>query len=149
MPSIMFYRDDLELQIDSPPKVYKTRDGHHVEEYRVDGEKGFFVTLHGTHYCAHGESLAEAIGDATWKDESKRPSLDALKDEIREAGTSRKISLNEFKVLTGACSAGCRIALKRAKLSGEPMLAEDVIKYFPEWGRKLYHVLEWRIPDES
>ena len=140
-----YYRDGLELEIDEKPKIYKTRDNHVVEEYSVDGEKGYFVTLAGLPYCAHGKTLSEAIQDATWKDETKRPSLESLKKEITEAGTDRPITLNEFKVLTGACSEGCRVALKRAGLDGSPMKAHDIYKHFPEWGRRLLNVLEWKI----
>ena len=138
-----FYRDGLELDIDAPPMVSVTREGHIVEAYTVDGKAGFFVTLAGLPYCAHGETLSQAIADATWKDESKRPSLDALKSEIQAAGRSRKISLSEFRTLTGACAEGCRVALKRANLDGSPMTAGEIKKYFPDWGQRLCEVLEW------
>lgn len=143
-----YYRDGLELEIESKPKVYKTREGHVVEEYISEGKKGFFVTLKGLPFCAHGSTLAEAVTDALWKDESKRPSLEELKAEIQEVGEDRKITLNEFRILTGACLEGCRVALKRAGLDGSPMKAHDVYKYFPEWGGKLLDVLEFeRVSD--
>lgn len=138
-----YYRDGLELEIDSKPKVYKTRDGHVVEEYTSDGKPGFFVTLKGLPFCAHGDTLAEAIADALWKDESKRPSLEELKNEIQEAGKERLISLNEFRILTGACRSGCKLALRQKKLDGSPMKAMDIYKHFPDWGGKLLSVLEW------
>lgn len=142
---MIFYRDGLEEKIDGPPKVYKTRDGHVVEEYQVKGVKKFFVTLDGLPYCAHGSTLQEAITDAIWKDESKRPSLEQLKSEIQKEGKDRKITLNEFKILTGACSEGCRISLKRAGLDGSPMNAKDILKHFPEWGGRLCSVLKWNL----
>lgn len=140
---MIFYRDGLEEEIDGRPLVRYTREGHLVEEYKVNGKTKYFVTLSGTHYCAHGETLAEAISDATWKDKSKRPSIEALKEEINEAGKSRKITLNEFRVLTGACAEGCRVALKRKGLDESPMVGPDILKHFPEWGGRLYEVLEW------
>jgi len=140
---MIFFRDGLEESIDAAPRVRTTRAGHVVEEYKVKGEKRFFVTLKGTHLCAHGNTLAEAVTDALWKDEANRPSLEALRDEIKAAGKNRKITLNEFRILTGACQEGCRVALKRAGLDGAPMKAFEVRKYFPEWGEKLLRVLEW------
>lgn len=138
---VNFYRDGLEEQIDTKPKVYSTREGHVVEEYSVGGVKRFFVTISGSTYCAHGNTLAEAITDAIWKDEKKRPNLESLKKEINEAGRDRKITLAEFKILTGACSTGCSVALKRAGLDGSPMTSDDIEKHFPEWGKKLKKVL--------
>jgi hypothetical protein len=138
------YRDGIEEVIDGRPKVKTTREGHIVECYKVGGKPRFFVTLAGTHYCAHGETLAEAISDAVWKDERKRPSLESLKEGIRAVGRDRKITLNEFRVLTGACLYGCREALASKGLqSVSSMTADDIAKHFPDWGEKLLVVLEW------
>jgi len=139
---MQYFRDGLTQEIDTQVKVKTTREGHTVEEYLVDGVKKYFVTLAGSHYCAHGSSVGEAISDAIWKDESKRPTLNDLKKEILAAGSERKITLQEFRVLTGACLEGCRIALTRAGLSGEPMLPKEILNHFPDWGTALYRVLE-------
>lgn len=141
---MLLYRDGLEQEIDAPPKVYKTAAGHVVEEYQISGEVKYFVTLAGTPYCAHGATLADAIADALWKDESKRPSIESLRNEINDAGPERKISLQEFRVLTGACLEGSREALKQKGLDGSPMFLKDVVKFFPDWGRKLSEVLRGR-----
>jgi hypothetical protein len=144
MKKITFFRDSIEEQIDAPPVVSVTRDGHTVEKYSVDGVQKFFVTLAGTHWCAHGSTIAEAIADAIWKDDTRRPSAEAVKKEIQEAGRNRKITLNEFRVLTGACAEGCRIALARQGLDGSPMTVENIKQHFPEWGEKLLQILEWK-----
>lgn len=137
------FRDGLEEKAEGPPLVSTTREGHKVESYKVDGSSRFFVTLVGSHYCAHGDTLAEAIADALWKDEKRRPSLEAVKEEIRKEGKSRKITLQEFRILTGACETGCRVALKQAGLDSSPMRASEIKKHFPEWGGKLLAILEW------
>lgn len=139
----VIFRDGLEEKADGPSVVSTTREGHRVETYRVKGAERFFVTLVGSYYCAHGNTLAEAIADAIWKDEKRRPSLQAIKEEIRSAGKTRKITLQEFRILTGACKTGCHLALKEAGLDGSPMQAKDIKKYFPEWGAKLIAILEW------
>jgi len=142
---MLFYRDKLEIEINEKPKTYTTRENHVVEEYVSKGVKGYFVTLYGTHWCAHGATLEQAISDALWKDESKRPSLDSLKEEIVSEGKNRPITLNEFKLLTGACSEGCKIALKRENLDGSPMVIKDILKHFPEWGKVLCEKLGWDV----
>lgn len=139
----VIFRDGLEENAEGPPLVSATREGHRVESYRVKGAERFFVTLVGSHYCAHGDTLAEAIADAIWKDEKKRPSLEAVKESIRNDGKDRKITLQEFRALTGACQAGCWVALKNAGLDGSPMRARDIKKHFPDWGTKLLEILEW------
>jgi hypothetical protein len=138
------FRDGLEEKADGPLIVSSTREGHCVESYQVSGTERFFVTLAGTHYCAHGHTLAEAIADAVWKDEKRKPSLEAVKEEIRKEGKARKITLQEFRLLTGACLTGCQIALKQAGLDGSPMPASEIKKHFPEWGVKLLAILEWK-----
>ena len=137
------FRDGLTENAEGPPIVSSTREGHRVESYRVAGADRFFVTLAGSPYCAHGSTLAEAIADAIWKDPKKRPSLEAVKESIRNDGKDRKITLQEFRLLTGACQAGCYAALKQAGLRPDPMRARDIKKHFPEWGRKLLDILEW------
>lgn len=137
------FRDGLEQEIDARPIMSRTAEGHAVETYFVKGKKKFFVTLAGLPYCAHGATLAQAIADAIWKDEKQRPTLQAVKEIICKAGKLYKISVQEFRVLTGACSEGCAMALEKAGLDGSPMVIEDVVKYFPEWGHKLQSILEW------
>ena len=139
---MILFRDGIEEEIDSAPIVTRNRDGHTIESYTVNGNARFFVTLKDSWYCAHGDTVASAISDAIWKDSSKRPSLESLKAEIVKAGKDRKISLNEFRVLTGACLEGCRVAIKKAGVSGEPMTAfeiRDTINW--EWGNKLISIL--------
>ncbi len=141
---MQFYRDGVLETIDRKYPTIVTREGHTVEVYSVNGNKKYFATLAGSHYCAHGVNIAEAITDAIWKDPKQRPSLESLKKEIQKQGRDRKISLQEFRLLTGACLEGCRIALKRADLDGSPMTADAIEKYFPDWGRKLKEVLCWQ-----
>lgn len=145
MDKTIFYRDKVSIHIDAKSKVKTTRDGHVVEEYLVNGKKGFFVTIAGTPFCAHGETLEQAISDALWKDESRRPSMEQVRDEIKAAGPSRLITKNEFRLLTGACSEGIRVALERAKRKEEPMTAAEILKISEPWGKQLYSVLGWEV----
>lgn len=139
------YRDGLEEEILGSVKVLQTLEGHTVEKYKLTtGKYRYFVTLSGTHWCAHGDSIAQAISDSVWKDPKQRPSLESLKAEIQEAGKDRKITLNEFRVLTGACLVGCREALKQAGRDETPLTAFEIRdKVSKEWGEKLIEILEW------
>lgn len=145
MKARKFYRDGLEEKIIGTIKIRVTSDGHTVERYTLEnGKKKFFATLFGTHLCAHGDTEAQAISDALWKDESKRPSMESLKREILKEGKLRKINLNEFRLLTGACLSGCRTALARAKKDESPMTAYDIRDLVSkEWGNKLISILGW------
>lgn len=141
---INLYRDGLNERVDSLPVVSTNREGHTIESYCVDKKPRFFVTLKDSHWCAHGSSVAEAVADAIWKDPARRPPLEKIKSEIVEHGTSRLISLNEFRLLTGACSEGCRVALARAGLDGSPMTAKSIRdSVSQEWGSKLISILGW------
>lgn len=145
MEARTIYRDGVEEKIIGPIRVRVTSDGHTIESYKTaKGKQRYFATLAGTHWCAHGDSIAAAVADALWKDPARRPSIDALKAEIRKDGKKRKISLNEFRVLTGACLTGCRAALERAGRDETPLTAHEIRDHVSkEWGSKLLAVLEW------
>ena len=145
MKTRKIYRDGLEEDITGQIKVIVTSDGHVIESYKdANGKRRYFATISGMHWCAHGNSIAAAVADALFKDPTKRPSIDALKDEIRKSGKTRKITLNEFRILTGACLAGCRSALEKAGRDDSPLTAFDIRDHVSmDWGRKLLSVLEW------
>jgi len=138
------YRDNIEEKIIGKIKVSTTSDGHVIERYTLaNGKKRYFATLAGTHWCAHGDTIADAISDAIWKDPSKRPSAKQLVKDIRDAGPKRKITLNEFRIITGACKAGCEAALAKAGRDHTPLTAieiRDIVS--KEWGNKLIEILE-------
>lgn len=145
MEARKLYRDGLEEKIKGSIRVQTTGDGHTVESYKLaDGKRRFFATLAGSHWCAHGDTIAGAIADAIWKDPAKRPSMESLVQTIKKKGQGRKITLNEFRVLTGACLAGCRSALAQVGRDESPMTAQeirDVVSF--DWGNKLLSVLGW------
>lgn len=143
------YRDGIEEQLDGDIKVTHTREGHIVEAYMSEGKPRFFVTL-GTGanaLCAHGATVADAVADALWKDEANRPDREELVKEIQEAGKDRKVTLQEFRHLTGACAEGCRVAIQRAKIDmskENSMTAYDIRdRISREWGEKLLSILGW------
>jgi hypothetical protein len=145
-----FYRDGLEEEITGPIRVTVTSDGHTVEAYKLaDGRRRFFATLSGTHWSAHGDTVANAIADAVWKDPARRPSLESLVDSIKLEGRTHKFTLNEFRVLTGACLAGCRDTLAAKGRDDSPMLAEEIRDLVSaDWGNKLLSVLGWDDPHD-
>ncbi len=139
------YRDGLTEAIVGPITASVTSDGHVVESYRLaNGKRRYFSTIVGSHWCAHGDTVASAIADALWKDPERRPSAQQLINEINGDGKTRKITLNEFRVITGACLTGCREALKQAGKDESPMTAYDVRDTVSrEWGAKLISMLGW------
>lgn len=140
------YRDGISVNIDPGYgiRVSRTRDGHVVEAYKVDGKRKYFVTLKGSFYCAHGDTVADAVADALWKDPEKRPDAEALAEEIRAAGKGRKITLREFRLLTGACAEGCREALEKAGITERSMTAYGIRDRISRtWGEKLLRILGW------
>jgi hypothetical protein len=147
MKTRKFFRDGIEELITGAIKISITSDGHVIESYKTsDGKRRYFATLAGTHWCAHGSSVASAVADAIWKDPIRRHSLEAVKVEIKNAGKKRKITLNEFRILTGACLTGCREALQKAGRDETPLTAFEIRDHVSrDWGNKLLSVLEWDI----
>lgn len=142
---IKVYRDGIEEISLVPVTSFKTLEGHVIEHYKtVDGDR-YFATIRGTHFCAHGDTVSDAVADALWKDESRRPNMSSLIDEINKDVDHRKITMNEFNLLTGACRTGMLIALKQAGLEKtKPLsftLKEIKDKISLEWGNTLEKVL--------
>jgi hypothetical protein len=144
MKTRKFYRDGLEETIVGQIRVRVTSEGHVVEIYKTsDGTKKFFATIAGSHFCAHGFSLADAIGSALWKDPERRPSMQSLVESVKD-NKKHKFTLNEFRLITGACLTGCRAALAQAGRDESPMTAFDIRDIVSrEWGNKLISVLGW------
>jgi hypothetical protein len=149
MKARSFYRDGLTENIVGPIKITTTSDGHVVERYTLtDGKKRFFATIAGSHWSAHGDTIANAVADALWKDPDRRPSMEALAEEIKKSGKKREINLNEFRLLTGACLEGCRTAIKKSGVTETALTAYAIRdKISKEWGSKLLLVLQWEAYD--
>ena len=145
MKTRKFFHDGLEEMISGPIKISVTSDGHTIERYTLaNGKRRYFATLSGMHWCAHGDTIAEAVTDAMFKDPAQRPSIDSLVNKIKADGASRKITLSEFRMLTGACLVGCKMALERAGRDTSPMTAADIRDVVSrDWGNKLLAVLGW------
>lgn len=145
MKTRKLFRDGLEETITGPIRVSQTSDGHTVERYTLaNGKKRFFATLAGSHWCAHGDTIASAIADALWKDPARRPSMESLKESVK-GDRKHKFTLNEFRLLTGACLTGCRSALAQAGRDDSPMTATEIRDVVSrEWGNKLLAVLGWQ-----
>jgi hypothetical protein len=144
METRKLYRDGLTEEIAGPIRVSQTSDGHTVERYTLaNGKKRFFATLAGTHWCAHGDTIANAVADALWKDPERRPSMQSLVESVK-GDQKHKFTLNEFRLITGACLTGCRSALAQAGRDDSPMTAFDIRDVVSrEWGSKLISVLGW------
>jgi hypothetical protein len=144
MKTRKIYRDGLEEEIIGPIRVIHTSEGHILESYKLaNGKKRFFATLAGTHWCAHGDTIANAVADALWKDPERRPSMQSLVESVK-GDKKHKFTLNEFRLITGACLTGCRAALAQAGRDESPMTAFDIRDTVSrEWGTKLISVIGW------
>lgn len=137
------YRDGIDHVLDGKVSVRTTSDGHTIESWKSNGKRVYFANLHDSVYCAHGDTAAQAIGDAIWKDPKRRPSMEDLVSEIRPQIKTRKITVNEFRLLTGACESGCRDFLRDKKLGLDAAMTLD--EFMPiggEWAQKLKQVLD-------
>lgn len=138
-------RDGIDLPLDrgSRVKARATSDGHVIETWKSNGKRVYFANLVDSVYCAHGDTAAQAIADALWKDPKRRPSLEALIAEIKPVIQTRKITLQEFRLLTGACESGCRAFLSSKGLTTTvKMTLAEFVPIGGDWARKLEQVLK-------
>jgi len=137
------YRDGIEHALDKGGvKVRATSDGHVIESWKSNGKRVYFANLYDSVYCSHGDTEAQAIADAIWKDPARRPSLEALVAEIKPELATRKITLKEFRLLTGACESGCRHFLRTHGLAQDvSMTLAEFMPIGGQWAAKLKQVL--------
>ena len=138
------FRDGISYTLDSNSKILvrQTSDGHTIESWKSGGKRVYFANLANSVYCAHGESAAEAIGAAIWKDPKRRPSMEELVAKIRSQLDTYKISLGEFRALTGACEEGCKQFLNQHNLkSTVTMTLKEFMPIGGDWAKKLEDVL--------
>jgi hypothetical protein len=143
--SRVVYRDGIEHTLDLGSKIKSkvTRNGTLVEYWKSGGELVFFATLKDGAYCAHGSTAAGAIRAAEWKDPDKRPEKTKLAKKIKQAGPGRKITVMEFRLLTGACEVGCREFLRQHKLPMTTSMTLDAFKKIGgDWATQLELVIQ-------
>ena len=98
-------------------KIYKCRYfGGDFEECFV-AEKGKFF--------AHGNSIKQAIEDVGFKFLQENFDVETLVSEIKEKGT---VSVNEYRLLTGACSLGCENFRKENNIKETEISLERVLE---------------------
>lgn len=139
------YRDGVEHRLDKGTKVKtrKTRAGHIIESWMTNGKRVYFANLADSVYCAHGDTEEGAISAAIWKDPARRPSMEALLAEIRPVVKTRKITVYEFRALTGACLTGCKHFLEQRGLGMDTaMTLDEFLPIGGEWAQSLKRVIE-------
>lgn len=141
-----FYRDGLTIEADGPPRVV-VRDGNTCEVFKTADGDMWFVTLEGTHHCAHGESFRDAVTAAKEKQNPGAAKSEAI-ERIQKSGV---INLADFCLATGACRAGATAWIKQEGLSVKTkMKVSAVLKLLEKsssssWGQTLREELsnEW------
>ena len=135
---VKFFRDGLELKIDDPPRIV-VRGGHTCEVFKTNDGDTWFVTLEGTHFCAHGESFQDAVTAAKEKQNPGAGKAEA----ITRVQTSGYVNLADFCLVTGACRVGATAWAKEEGISlKEKLTIEDALKRLDKsssssWGQRL------------
>lgn len=136
------YRDGVTFEVETKPEI-KIRDGHVCEVFKTEDGNVWFVTLDGTHFCAHGDSFHDAVIAAREKQNPGEGKARAI-EYIRE---HKLVNLTNFCLATGACRAG---AIAWAKQERLPLTSElnidDVFARLDKsesnsWGKRLREAL--------
>jgi hypothetical protein len=134
-----FFRDGLEVEAKAPPRVF-IREGHTCEvfERATDGPL-WFITLAGTFYCAHGDSFRDAVASAK---EKQNPGA-AKAEAIVRVRKTKRVSLRDFCLVTGACRAGATAWAKQEGVSIKGDISvKEALKMLEksssrDWGERL------------
>lgn len=137
-----FYRDGLTLESEEPPRVVQ-RNGHTCEVFKTKDGEMWFVTLEGTHFCAHGESFHDAEIAAKQKQNPGAGKADAI-ERIQKTGL---VTLTDFCLATGACRSGATAWAKEEGISVKSELkVSDALERLSKsssrsWGETLREAL--------
>lgn len=132
------FRDGLEIHTKDPPRVV-IREGHACEVFKTEDGDTWFVTLQGTHFCAHGESFQDAVVAAKEKQNPGAGKAEA----VTRVQTSGYVSLTDFCLVTGACRAGATAWAKEEGISlKERLTIKETLKRLKKsssssWGERL------------
>lgn len=132
------FRDGLEMEVFGQSRVV-IREGHTGEVFKMKDGECWFVTLSGTHFCAHGPSFHDAVIAAKEKQSPGAGKADAI-ERVKESG---QISLADFCLVTGACRAGATAWAKQEGVSLKAKLTiADTLKRLDksssrDWGKRL------------
>jgi virulence-associated protein VapD len=89
----------------------------------LDKLKKCFVVESGEYY-SHGETIKQAIEDVTFKKLSQNFDLNELIADIKERGN---ITINDYRLITGACKAGVNHFLESNGLQDKENLPIDKV----------------------
>ena len=82
-----------------------------------------YVAKKGDYY-AHGETIKQAIKDVNFKFLQETFDLDSLVSEIKEKQT---VSINEYRLLTGACSSGVKNFMSNKNITKDELPLSEVL----------------------
>lgn len=141
-PRYEAYRDGLLLYTEG--EVIETLDAVVEVLYstKVSHERVYFAEIKNTTFCAHGDSVEEAIEDALFKDGTKKLTEEDRK-KYQDADFQFSVSL--FRRLTGACKTGIAEWLKQRDLPATTkMTLSQFEKVGGEWADNLKEAIYGR-----
>jgi hypothetical protein len=86
---------------------------------RINKKEIFFVAKQG-HYHAHGEDLRKAVEDLHFK-------INAEKIRKEPIGADTIISVQHYRIITGACELGCKQWMEQNGITNTEMKAKDLL----------------------
>ncbi len=97
-----------------------------------------FVAQKGEYY-AHGENIKQAVSNVNFKHLQDNVVINDLVKQIKQKQT---ITVEEFRLITGACSLGCKEFMQRNNLYGSEYPLQEALKLIKNqygWGKIQEH----------
>jgi hypothetical protein len=88
--------------------------------YKKDGQETYLANR--GKYSAHGESIEKAIEDCNFKFLQATINVKEYAKEVKEKGV---MTIQDYRLLTGACEQGCKMFLSQNNLKGVSELPLD------------------------
>jgi hypothetical protein len=95
-----------------------------LKGFYKNSKKNVYVVFKGE-FSAHGNSIREAKNDLEFKILSKNFNVDDLVNKIKK---ENKVTINDYRLLTGACSSGVNNFLNENNVNVEEMSLNEAIE---------------------
>ncbi len=116
---LLFWKDGKFVKADGIFTEVVSKKGNVYRVKKLHSQKEFYLVTDGTTH-SHGDTLKQAKEDFRFKLIAEKLKADPIKPNT-------KITMQYYRIVTGACEAGCKMFIEQNKLSKKENTAKELL----------------------